>query len=325
MFFGISLSILVSVQSVCGNRSCPKKPQIGSGREAGGGNRRVYHDMTYSGMICLDLDGTLLNREGKISSRNRESIQACLEWGIHVCFVTGRPYCFARSLADTIDKRIGVIACSGACYEYGGRLVTEELPDEAVRQFADCLERSGAHAFFKGLTRFYTHDIYDERFLYDHHNSWFSKGLQVQSFPGLSWQELKARVCHIHKILVYDADRKALAELAKHTEKIAHVQVSWYRDISFDVTAEGTDKGIAVEKVRLCLGLEKEQVLAIGDAWNDMPMFRSAGWRIAMGNAVKEVRDICDEITGSNEEDGVAEILEQAGRYFRAAGTGRFA
>lgn len=282
----------------------------------------MQKEIMYGKIVCLDLDGTLLNRDGRISNRNKESIQACLERGIHIYFVTGRPYCFARSLADMVDKRIGVIACSGACYEYGGKLLVKELPDEAVPQFVDCLKQSGAHAFFKGMTRFYTHDLYDERFLYDHHNSWFSQKLQVQSLTGLSWQELKDQACHIHKILVYDSDKRALAELAERTEKIPHVQVSWYRDISFDVTSEGTDKGIAVEKVRMSLGLEKDQVLAIGDAWNDMPMFESAGRRIAMGNAAKEVKDICDEITGTNEEDGVAWVLEQVEKYFFDSGDG---
>lgn len=276
----------------------------------------------HRGMVCLDLDGTLLNRSGDITDRNRESLQLSLEQGLAVYFVTGRPYCFARSLADTVDKRIGVIACAGACYEEGGRLVTKELSGETIRSFTDALALSGAHAFFKGLTRFYTHDAYDGRFLYDHHNSWFSAGLQVQSFTELSWQDLKEQACHIHKILVYGREREGLMALAAHTQRIPHAQVSWYRDISFDVTAEGTDKGIAVEQVRRGLGLTKEQVLAIGDAWNDLPMFRSAGRAIAMGNAAREVKEICHEVTGTNEEDGVAQVLEQQGRYFAAEITG---
>lgn len=272
-------------------------------------------EKTCFGMVCLDLDGTLLNAAGNISRRNRESLLTCLEKGISVYFVTGRPYCFARSLADSVDNRIGVIACSGACYERGGELVTHELPREAVERFTDCLEMSGAHAFYKGLTRFYTHDAYDKRFLYDHCNSWFSEGVKVKSFTELSYRELKQQAVHIHKILVYDMDQNRMQELAAHTEQIPGIQVSWYRSISFDVTAAGADKGAAVEQVRRWLGFGKEQVLAMGDAWNDLPMFQSAGWRIAMGNAADEVKQVCDEVTGTSEEDGVARILEQVDRY----------
>ena len=272
---------------------------------------------TLSGMVCLDLDGTLLNRAGRISSRNKESLAACLEQGIQVYFVTGRPYCFARSLPDMVDKRIGVIACSGACCEFDGQLIINELSKEAVERFADGLETSGAHAFFKGLTQFYTHDAYDERFLYDHHNNWFSEGLKVQSFTELSYEELKEQAVHIHKILVYDMNQNGLKDLAARTAQIPDVQVSWYRNISFDVTAAGADKGISVDRVRKGLGLKKEQILALGDGWNDLPMFRSAGWRIGMGNAAEEVKRVCDEVTGTSEEDGVAQILEHAGRYFR--------
>lgn len=268
------------------------------------------------GMVCLDLDGTLMNQENTVSERNRQSLLYCLGRGISVYFVTGRPYCFSKSLAASIDERIGVIASAGVCYEKEGQLIEHTIVQEAVVQFTELLAQSTAHAFYKGLTRFYTHDPYDKRFLYDHLNPQFLESIQIQSKTELSYEELGKEAVRIHKILVYDMDKEKLTELEEQVRKIPALNVSRYNDISFDVTAAGTSKGIAICDIRESLGIAKSQVLAIGDAPNDEPMFAEAGIRIAMENAKPEIKMLCDEVTGSNMEDGVAQVLEQPEKYF---------
>lgn len=68
-------------------------------------------------LICIDLDGTLMSQDGQISQRNQQALKKCLLMGDIVYFVTGRPYCFAKSLALTVDSGIGVVAGNGSCYE----------------------------------------------------------------------------------------------------------------------------------------------------------------------------------------------------------------
>lgn len=269
------------------------------------------------GMICLDLDGTLLNQDNEVTERNRQSIRSCLEKGLQVYLVTGRPYCFSKSLALQIDSRIGVIASAGACYEKEGRLAEYPIADEALKNFLNVVkEFETAHTFLKGLRSFYTHDSYDKRFLYDHMNSWFPKELQVTSFVEQSFEEMKEKAKKIHKILVYDMNKEKLAELEERAKLISALCVSRYNDISFDVTAVGTSKGNAIRDIQDDLGIEKSQILAIGDAPNDLPMFEAAGIRIAMANAKPEIAKYCNEITGSNCEDGVAQVLERPEQYF---------
>lgn len=268
-------------------------------------------------MICLDLDGTLLNRKGQVSVRNRKCLTDCLDRGFQVYFVTGRPYCFAKYIAESVDSRIGVIACAGACYEWEGRLIEHEIPQEALVQFIERLERSGAQAFFKGRTYFYTHEAYDRRFLYDHMNDGLPEKLKVRSYTGLSYEELKGTAAHVQKILVYDTDPERLERLEREVRRIPLLNADKYNTKGFDVTAKGTDKGTAILELRKRLGLKKSRILAMGDSLNDVPMFREAGYRIAMGNADPEIKEICDEVTGSNEEDGVAWILEHPDRYLK--------
>lgn len=265
--------------------------------------------------ICLDLDGTLLNRQSRISERNQQALKKCLDEGAAVYFVTGRPYCFTKALAMTVDPRIGVISSAGACYEWEQERIITPVPEPALEAFMDCLEQSAAHAFLKGLHDFYTHDAYDERFLYDRMNGWFPADCQVQSFTNLSFSELRGQAHDIHKILVYEEERERLDIFEKQLSGINGIQVSRYNDISFDVTAAGVDKGKAIRDIRSRLGISRDCVLAIGDAANDLPMLQEAGIPIAMGNAREEILRFCKWTTTSNEEDGVAQVLEHLKQY----------
>ena len=268
-----------------------------------------------SALVCLDLDGTFLNRAGQVSERNRAALISCLDKGAAVCFVTGRPYCFAKSLAVSIDPRIGVVAGAGACYEWEGELIEHPLPEDARRKFVDCLARSSAHAFFKGRRLFYTHDVYDRRFLYDWMNDRFPEEYRVQSLTELTFEELKERTEKIHKILVYEEDREGLDAFETLVSGIPGIQASRYNDVSFDVTSACTDKGRAIRDIRSRMGIPRERVLAVGDAPNDLPMFREAGVCVAMGNAKEEIKKACKKIAGSNEEDGAAQVLEHLESY----------
>ena len=262
-------------------------------------------------LICIDLDGTLMSQDGQISQRNQQALKKCLLMGDIVYFVTGRPYCFAKSLALTVDSGIGVVAGNGSCYEKNGSLVIHSIPEKAVRRFVDCLEEEPVHAFFKSLHEFYSHDLYDERFLYDRMNSWFSDECQVHSHVEMTFEELREKAADIHKILVCAENRERLKQFEKAAEKIEEIHISRYNEVSFDVTAKGVDKGKAIRDIRECREIPREAVIAIGDAPNDLPMFREAGVRIAMGNAESSIRQLCDWTTAVQKEDGVALALEK--------------
>ena len=169
-------------------------------------------------LICIDLDGTLMSQDGQISQRNQQALKKCLLMGDIVYFVTGRPYCFAKSLALTVDSGIGVVAGNGSCYEKNGSLVIHSIPEKAVRKFVDCLEEEPVHAFFKSLHEFYSHDLYDERFLYDRMNGWFSDECQVHSHVEMTFEELREKAADIHKILVYAENRERLKQFEKEAE-----------------------------------------------------------------------------------------------------------
>ena len=74
-------------------------------------------------LICIDLDGTLLDSDQNVSIRNKQSLIRALDQGILIYFVTGRPYAFTKHIAESIDERIQVVSSNGATYELDGTMI----------------------------------------------------------------------------------------------------------------------------------------------------------------------------------------------------------
>ena len=260
-------------------------------------------------LIALDLDGTLLVKRN-ISEKNLQALRACIERGIQIILVSGRPYCFTKMLAHKIGKNVGIIAANGAIYEIGNLYKEKTIKNDRIPLVVDTLKKySSAHAFFKGKREFYTHDGYDERFLYDHMNDLFSDDTKVHSNVNLSFEELKNKTRNILKVLVYDFDEENLNKLRKEIECIEDISVTDYQKISFDINAAMIDKGKAIDEILQKLNIKHSEVMAFGDGNNDISMFQRVGISVAMGNASDEVKSYCDIITDDYREDGVANAI----------------
>ena len=234
-------------------------------------------------LIGLDLDGTLLRKDNSVSDENISALQECIKQNIQIYLISGRPYCFTRMIEPHV-----------------------------LYQIIDVLkEHAHAHAFFKGKHEFFTHEPYDERFLYDHINNQLPAAVQVTSFTGMSWEELKHHAHDIAKILVYDMQTERLLKARKQIECIENITVTDYQPISFDITAGGVHKGNAIKAVLQSLHLKKEEFMAFGDAMNDLPMFAEAGLTVAMANAAEEIQASCDIVTADYMDDGVAKAIQR--------------
>jgi len=186
------------------------------------------------------------------------------------------------------------------------------IEPHVLYQIIDVLkEHAHAHAFFKGKHEFFTHEPYDERFLYDHINNQLPTDVQVTSFTGMSWEELKHHAHDIAKILVYDMQTDRLLKARKQIECIENITVTDYQPISLDITAGGVHKGNAIKAVLQSLHLKKEEFMAFGDAMNDLPMFAEAGLTVAMANATEEIQATCDIVTAYFMDDGVAKAIQR--------------
>ena len=167
--------------------------------------------------VCLDLDGTLFGKDSTISKRNKEALRACLDKGIQVYFVSGRPYFFTKYQALSVDERIQVISGNGGCYDKGDMLVEKCISQECLVKIMNCLKETRSPAFFKSKDTIYAHEDYDARFMYDEWRE-LPQFPNTKSYPNLSWEELKDKTKDIVKILIYDMDKVLLRKLRQRIE-----------------------------------------------------------------------------------------------------------
>jgi Cof subfamily protein (haloacid dehalogenase superfamily) len=283
--------------------------------------------MTIS-LLALDLDGTLLDSRGNISERNRIAIDSARERGVHVALVTGRRFRDSRPVALELGLDVPLISHNGALTKHAATLQTVSvlpLPLEAAREALQIGRRVDADALLsddhEGLGVL----------VYDH-----IRGGNTAAHRYLSWarrihgeEEGKRAVDHVTSLEDYlDHDpihlsfsggcdeMDQLEEILK-TELGPTVKVlgTKYLEQDFtliDIINPAASKGAGVAAAAAELGVVREEIMAIGDNYNDLEMLLFAGTGVVMANAPQSLREIAGlHPTASNRDDGVALAIEQ--------------
>ncbi len=254
-------------------------------------------------LISLDLDGTLLDPQGQITTASKAAIAKARGAGVRVVLNTGRPAPEALWFAQ--DAELDEInSCLGgaALVERSSGKTRErrDIPPSSARRVLElCLDREIELMIFAG-----------DEILVDP----FSKASLLKTYPYPAFHNA-ARL--VEDPMAYMAEhglpltkihgdwnpgRYPLAELAA----LSGVALTSSNDHDFEVVAEGVDKGQSLARLAALYGLTLEQCAAVGDSDNDMAMLQAAGLPIAMGNAAQTVKDACARIAPPNREEGVA-------------------
>ncbi|GGJ75691.1 Cof-type HAD-IIB family hydrolase [Deinococcus aquiradiocola] len=249
-------------------------------------------------LIATDLDGTLLDARGEVSARNAAALRAAQAAGVVVVLVTGRPVRMVLPLARDLRLDGHVICSNGAA--------THRLPDGRAEDAAgippDVLRRviGTLRAGVPGVTFAleYGDEVIRERALRDAEDSVTDILSAVQERPLL-------------KLIVRSAG-EGTHDLNRRINALCgeEVQASSSGATFSEVAAAGVDKGYALSRLCAQLGVPGSRVMAFGDAHNDLPMFAFAGARVAVGNAVPELRAAASAVTAAHDEDGVAVTIE---------------
>jgi len=265
-------------------------------------------------LIGIDVDGTLLDSGGRFPQANRDAIHAAVEAGVHVALVTGRSYPFARPVADGLPANLTLIVSNGAV-ERGmdGSTRARRLLDKNVARTV--LDANAGHRAATAL-------VFDR----DVHGQIVFETMDW-SHPGRKgyWARNKsyiARSVPLEDALTEDpiqvmfnggyADMRVLADEIRAQAHDVNVSLTEYvhRDFSLvDVTSPVATKGHALESCARSLGLVREQVMAIGDNFNDLEMLEFAGTPVVMANAVEPLKTRGFHETGGQDEAGVAQAI----------------
>jgi len=267
-------------------------------------------------LIGIDVDGTLLDSAGRFPQANRDAIHAAVDAGVHVALVTGRSYPFARPVAEGLPRSLTLIVSNGAV-ERGmdGSTRERRLLDKNVARTV--LDANAGHRAATAL-------VFDR----DAHGQIVFETMDW-SHPGRQgyWARNKSYIARSVPLedaltedpiqVMFNGGFMAMRELAGAIRAQAHavnVSLTEYaeRDFSLvDITSPTATKGHALESCARSLGLAREQVMAIGDNFNDLEMLEFAGTPVVMGNAVEPLKTRGFHATGGQDEAGVAQAIHR--------------
>ena len=256
-------------------------------------------------LIALDLDGTLMSHDLRISSRVRRAIRRAMDKGIIVSLASGRAF---GSMLPYVED----LGTTGPVIGYQGCKIV--LPETREVIYRASIPLPDAHLLLRfaqsrdlDITVYVDDHIYLREFRHpqEFYDKWFG-------LPLVLVDDLVAGVYHSPtKVIIIGEgpeNDRLMPELQMRFGSMLNIVRS--HTLFIEGVPLGVSKGTALERVAADLGIPQEQTLAIGDAGNDTEMVAWAGLGVAMGNAQEEVKAVADFIAPSVEEDGAAVAIE---------------
>jgi Cof subfamily protein (haloacid dehalogenase superfamily) len=267
-------------------------------------------------LIAIDVDGTLLDTRGQIPQANIDAIHDAVSAGVHIALVTGRSYPFARPIAEPLPASITLIVSNGAVErDMDGSRVARRLLDRQIARVVLDSTRP-----FRELAALVFDRDADRQVMFETMD-WEHPGRKAYWARNHS---LIAKSVPLEDALVEDpiqvmfnggVDAMRSLYCALHAEANGFsVSLTEYvhRDFSLiDVTAPNATKGRALAWRAAQLGLSREEVMAVGDNFNDLEMLEFAGLPVVMANAVDGLKQRGWAVTGDNENAGLAEAIRR--------------
>jgi len=268
-------------------------------------------------LIALDLDGTLLDSSSELPEANLSAIQAAVARGIEVALVTGRRFDFARPVADKIPCPLTLIVNNGALVRSkdGTTHLRHLLPQQTALDLLGQMSRYRRRAALVFDRPRENQVIYEEIDWNDPRRRPYlmrNREFIAQVSP------LEDALTEDPIQLMYSGDpgimrtAEAVLRAAPNRDSFS-LAVTYYERFDFgmlDVIHPGCSKGATLAEWAARRGLAREEVMAVGDNFNDMEMLEFAGLPVVMGNSVPELKTMGWRETLSNDQGGVAAAIE---------------
>lgn len=259
-------------------------------------------------LLALDLDDTLLDSGLKISSDCIATIQAARKKGIRVTISTGRMYQSALPYAQQLEIDVPLITYQGAWVKNS---LTEEilyyqpLDYELSRQTMEFFRDFGVHY----------HSYYNDELCMEQLSE---EGNYYSRLAGVKPLIVKDLIDELHrndamKIMAITDNQKVLLEMESELRSRfgSSLYITRSKPYFLEVMSRRASKANALQVITNHYGIDRKEVMAVGDSYNDIDMIEWAGLGVAMGNAFDPVKEAADFVTTSNDEAGVAEAIRR--------------
>jgi Cof subfamily protein (haloacid dehalogenase superfamily) len=258
-------------------------------------------------LVAVDMDGTLLTPGLEISEETVDTVKKVIEKGVIFTLSTGRMYLAALPVANILQLDVPIITCNGALTKcsktgkvYDMKIIPEGYSSEIVKYCSNA-----------GLSV----SIYDDDEIYTEQGSGnlnihkqldHAEPIVVDTFQTL----LKGSIV---KIMYSSSDKYTLEYQTRELYEIYKDRLTFYFSLPHfvEIVNKDANKKNALKSIAEKFSIKSEEIIAIGDNFNDMDMIEYAGLGVAMGNSPDYLKEAADYVTHSNDEDGVRHILEK--------------
>lgn len=257
-------------------------------------------------MLVLDMDDTLLKDDHTISNENKVMLAKARELGVHIVLASGRPTPAMIAYAKELHLE------NSYMISYNGAVITDLKEDKII--------------FEQTLTQLQIHELYDYSLKSKTHIITYVNG-EIVSETDSEYIEIEKKITGLahNKVVSFKEEVQSSAvkcilleepTYLKEIEKdlkaaMPHLSVSMSKPFFLEVAQNGIDKGASIKFLAEKLGIHQSEIIAVGNAGNDLTMIEYAGLGVWVDNVDAELRDKGDVIVASNNNHGVAEVVRR--------------
>lgn len=259
-------------------------------------------------LLVLDLDGTLTNSKKIITPKTLKALFKAQEAGVKIVLASGRPTYGIEPIAKQLQlKKYGgyILSYNGGQiidYKTGETLFQQVVPADEIPHLYEFSKKHGMAIMSYDGNDIVTENPDDEYVIIE---------ANINNMPVRGVESFLATIQHpVTKCLIVgEPTRLAEVEKAAKLEFGETINLFTSAPYFLECVPPGIDKALSIDRLIKRLNMTKENVVACGDGYNDLSMIQFAGLGVAMGNAQSGVIDAADFITLSNDEDGVAYVI----------------
>lgn len=262
-------------------------------------------------LVAIDLDGTLLNEQKLISDENKQALAQAKQQGVKIVLCTGRPL---AAMAHYLQE-LGLVDEGDYSITFNGGLVqkndTGEIMEKKVMEVSD-IQRLYKLAQQLDLPL----DVLSDNVVLQlpsapRKQSLYNVLNKLLQFQPADISDITDKFVLNKAVIAYDQEEldPKIKEIPAEFHEMYEIIKT--RSMLLEFMPKGVTKAYGISLLAKDLGLKQEEIMAIGDEENDLPMIQYAGLGVAMENAVPFVKEAADFVTASNEENGVAKVIQK--------------